>query len=46
MLIVQTNCIQISQYQKKKPFGLLSPTSMYSARALQRTVERSSSINL
>ena len=34
------------QYQKNRPLGLRSPTSMYLAFALHRTVDRSSSINL
>lgn len=41
-----SSLILVPQNQKKKPFGLSKPTSMYLACALQRIVLRSSSINL
>jgi hypothetical protein len=44
--LIQTNSNQTGQNQKKKPFGARTPTSMYLACALQRTVDLSSSINL
>jgi hypothetical protein len=43
---IQTICNQTDQNQKKKPLGARTPTSMYFACALQRTVDLSSSINL